>query len=165
MEHEIRKAVKEDAEQVFALYTSRIGTKGCTWDDEYPSFELVKRDIERNSLYAVYDGDKVVAAAVCGEDRDLRGFDLWSGEVKNPCELERVGILEEYQGMHLVSRLLKHIEADMIEQGFDGMLLLVDPENDRARGLYQHLGFFFRGERFGWENLWCCYEKQFTVDS
>ena len=165
MDFEIRKAVPEDAEQIHALYTSRIGTKGCTWDEEYPSLELVKHDIERGALYAVYHGDRAAAAAVCGEDRDLRRFDVWSGKLKNPCELERVGVLTEYQGLHLTSRLLRHIEADMVNQGFDGMLLLVDPENDRARALYEHLGFSHMGERFGWENLWSCYEKQFTVYS
>lgn len=159
MDFEIRKAVSEDAEQIHALYTSRIGTKGCTWDVEYPSLELVKKDIDRNALYGVYDGDKAVAAAVCGEDRDLRGFDLWSGRIKNPCELERVGVLEEYQGLRLTSGLLRHIEADMVSQGFDGMLLLVDPANDRARALYEHLGFSCMGEKDGWGNLWSCYEK------
>lgn len=164
MDFEIRKAVTADAEQVHALYTSRIGTRGCTWDEEYPTLELVKKDIERNALYAVCDGERVAAAAVCGEDRDLRRFDLWSGGIRNPCELERVGILEEYQGMSLVSRLLRHIEEDMISQGFDGILLLVDPENDRARALYEHLGFSHKGEREGWEHVWSCYEKQLTVD-
>lgn len=163
MDFEIRKALIGDAEQIHALYSSRIGTKGCTWDAGYPTLELVKKDIERQALYAVYCGDKAVAAAVCGEDRDLRRFDVWNGEIKNPCELERVGILEEYQGNHFVSRLLKYIEADMRSQGFDGILLLVDPDNERARALYEHLGFSCKGERFGWEHLWSCYEKRLTV--
>ena len=163
MDLEIRKATLGDAEQIHTLYTSRIGTKGCTWDEEYPTLELVRDDIERNALYAVYDGDKVTAAAVCAEDRDLRRFDLWSDDIKNPCELERVGVLEEYQGMHLTSRLLRYIEQDMIRQGFDGILLLVDPQNDRARALYEHLGFSCKGDRFGWDNLWSCYEKPFTT--
>ena len=165
MDFEIKKATPQDAAQVHSLYSSRIGTKGCTWDEEYPTSELVRHDIERSALYAVYDGEKVAAAAVCGEDRDLRCFDLWNGDIKNPCELERVGILEEYQGMSLASRLLRHIEADMISQGFDGILLLVDPENDRARALYEHLGFSHKGERKGWEHVWSCYEKQLTADS
>ena len=164
MDIEIRKAAPEDAEQIYAIYTSRIGARGCTWDGEYPSLKLVQHDIEQGALYAVYDGGRPVAAAVCGEDRDLRDFDLWSGEIKNPCELERVGILKEYQGMHLASRLLRHIEADMVRQGFDGILLLVSPENDRARALYEHLGFSCKGERFGWETLWSCYEKPLTID-
>ena len=163
MDFEIRKATPQDAHQIHALYTSRIGTKGCTWDEEYPTLELVRHDIERNALYAVYDGGKAVAAAVCGEDMDLRIFDLWSEKIKNPCELERVGILEEYQGRHLASRLLRYIEADMVRQGFDGVLLLVDPENDRAKALYEHLGFSYRGEREGWEHVWSCYEKPFTT--
>ena len=162
MDFEIRKAVIADAGQVHALYSSRIGTRGCTWDEEYPTLELVKHDIQRSALYAVYDGDKIAAAAVCGEDRDLQRFDLWSSEIKNPCELERVGILEEYQGKSLASRLLRHIEADMISQGYDGILLLVDPENDRARALYEHLGFSRKGEREGWEHIWSCYEKKLT---
>lgn len=160
MDFEIRKAAIADAEQVFALYTSRRGTKGCTWDEEYPTLELVNQDIQRSALYAVYDDDRIAAAAVCGEDRDLRRFDLWSGEIKNPCELERVGILEEYQGMSLASRLLRYIETDMISQGYDGILLLVDPENERARALYEHLGFSHKGERKGWEHIWSCYEKR-----
>ena len=164
MDFEIRKAAPGDAEQIYAIYTSRIGTKGCTWDGDYPSLKLVQHDIQRGALYFLCDGEKAAATAVCGEDRDLRQFDLWSGEITNPCELERVGILEEYQGMHLASRLLRHIEADMIRQGFDGMLLLVSPENDRARALYEHLGFSCKGERFGWETLWSCYEKRLKVE-
>lgn len=165
MDFEIRKATPQDVDRIFALYTSRIGTKGCTWDEEYPSLKLVQHDIERGALYAVYCGDKVAAAAVCGMDKDLHVIDLWGEKIKNPCELERVGVLEEYQGNRLVSRLLRHIERDMTQQGFDGMRLLVSGENDRARVLYEHLGFLFRGEAFGWGTQWSCYEKQLTADS
>lgn len=57
---EIRLAEPENAEEVMRLYRSLVGTKGLTWNENYPLLEDVERDISEKSLYiAVSDGEIV----------------------------------------------------------------------------------------------------------
>ena len=158
MKLEIRKAAAEDAEKIHSIYASRIGAEGCTWDDEYPSLKLVEKDISEGSVYVAECGGKIAAAAVCGKDTDFDVLNKWSEDIKNPAALERVGVLEEYEGKHVASALIEYIINDIAKQGFDGIRLLVFGGNRRAEGLYIKKGFLHTGEAFGWGTLWQCYE-------
>lgn len=42
----IEKALPEDAEEIYAIYSSLKGLPGCTWNDEYPTLDFVRDDIE-----------------------------------------------------------------------------------------------------------------------
>ena len=46
-----QRAVPEDADAVFALYQSLVGTPFCAWDATYPAPEHVHDDIAAGALY------------------------------------------------------------------------------------------------------------------
>jgi ribosomal protein S18 acetylase RimI-like enzyme len=132
-------AREADAPAVFRLYRSLIGTPGSTWSDEYPTEELVRRDVQMESLYVLKDAQgRLVAAAFAGPDDELKDLP-WNME--NPCELARVAVSLSLQNQGIGSYLLKQIIAAVKARGFDGIRMLVAINNHHALALYDKNGF------------------------
>ncbi len=132
-------AQKADASAVFTLYQSLIGTPGCTWNKDYPTQDFVKADIEAESLYILKDQTgNIIAAASAGGERELDDLP-WSPE--NPCELARVAVALPVQHQGVGSYLLQHVIEAFTQRGFDGIVMLVSPNNTAAIALYKKHGF------------------------
>ena len=123
-------AREADANGVFALYKSLIGTPGCTWSDDYPTYDLVERDIRTGSLYILRDElGALIAAAAAGPDDELREFH-W--DAQNPCELARVAVALSRQNRGIGSCLLQRvIPRGASFQFHAGPQLAVDLDNQR----------------------------------
>jgi ribosomal protein S18 acetylase RimI-like enzyme len=144
-------ALEADASAVFALCQSLIGTPGCTWNEHYPTAELVQADIRARSLYVLKDAQgAIVAAAAAGGERELDDL-AWGPE--NPCELARVGVSLSYQRQGIGSYLLKQVIKAVKRRGFDGIVMLVSTSNTTALSLYEKHGFTRCGEinRYGFD--------------
>ena len=141
---EIRLAEPENAEEIMRLYCSLVGTKGLTWNENYPLIEDVERDIKEKSLYiAVLDGE-IIAAAGAGVDEDVADLSA----IDNACNLYRVGVRRDFQRKGIAGKLLEFIKNDVQNRGFGGMFFLVAKGNEPALGLYEKHGFKRVGEAF-----------------
>lgn len=139
MNYAFSLAQKADASAVLALYRGMIGTPGCTWNDEYPTYDLVERDIRTGSLYVLRDArNQIVAAAAAGPDDELKDLP-WN--MRNPCELARVAVALPLQNQGVGSRLLKQLIPDVKARGFDGIRMFVSVGNFSALALYDKNGF------------------------
>ena len=132
-------AQPNDATAVFALYQSLIGTPGCTWSEDYPTFDLVERDIRTGSLYVIKDQNgQLIAAAAAGPDDELENFD-WKPQ--HPCELARVAVIQNLHHRGIGSVLLRNVIHAIQARGFDGFRMLVSVNNPHALALYDKHGF------------------------
>ncbi len=139
MRYTVSTARPADAPAVFALYRSLIGTPGCTWSDEYPTFDLIERDILTGSLYILKDErGQLLAAAAAGPDDELEAY-AWAP--RHPCELARVAVAAPHQNKGVGSYLLRHVIEDVKTRGFDGIRMLVSIGNPPALALYDKHGF------------------------
>lgn len=156
----IRKAKVFDVEEILCLYHSLIGTDGCTWSDEYPTRCDVESDLEKASLYVLYDeNNKILGVAAAGEDSELEHLKCWNTKILRVCDLARIGILSAYQGRGFGEMLVKYIERDVVKRGFDGIHFLVSKTNPRALALYDKLDYFNVGDAYMYDVDWYCYEK------
>ncbi|MBE0601180.1 MAG: GNAT family N-acetyltransferase [Firmicutes bacterium] len=149
MQYVCMLAREADASAVFALYQSLIGTPGCTWNERYPTEEWVHDDIRHDALYVLKDEQGVlVAAASAGGEREL---DDLAWEPKNPCELARVGVALTHRHQGVGSYLLQQVMRAVKQRGYDGIVMLVSPDNTAAIALYAKHGFTRCGEinRYG----------------
>ena len=139
MNYAFSLAQEADAPAVLALYRSMIGTPNCTWNDEYPDDEIVRRDIRTGSLYVLKDArDTLIAAAAAGPDDELKDM-RW--DMENPCELARVAVAIPLQNRGIGSYLLKQIIPAVKARGFDGVRMLVSVTHPHALALYDKNGF------------------------
>lgn len=156
---EISKALPGDAEEIIAIYDGLKGSPGCTWDENYPTLEFVRNDIEnRNSLYKVTDGDKIVAAAYLGEFEEVERPGCFDSTMQRLGEFSRVGVRREYHRKGVAFGLITHLLAEAEKLGYDGVVLLVGTENHSAISLYEKAGFERCGETYLYDTHWYCYE-------
>ena len=154
---EIRLAEPENAEEVMRLYRSLVGTKGLTWNENYPLLEDVERDISEKSLYIAVSDGEIVGAAGAGIDEDAEGL----SSIENACNLYRVGVRRDFQRKGIAGKLLEFIKNDVGKRGFGGMFFLVAKGNEPALKLYEKHGFKRKGEAFLLGFDFWCYEINF----
>ena len=158
----IRKAINTDIENIIRIYNSLIGTPGCTWDMDYPNLDDVKNDFAKDALYVYCEENNIIGVAAAGKDDELEHLDCWNKDIKNPCDLARIGVVLEYQGQGVAKELINYIEKDVVLKGFDGIHFLVSKTNPRALNLYNSLNYKNVGETIMYEKEWFCYEKKLS---
>ncbi|MDD3335941.1 MAG: GNAT family N-acetyltransferase [Eubacteriales bacterium] len=154
-----RKVPVTDGPQVLQLYRSVCGIDGCIWSDAYPNQEILDEDLSACALYGLYDGEKLIAAGTAIMDEELMQQDCFCNHFSNPAALERLCVSPSYQHHGLARTLLTQIEQSAAGEGYDGMLLLVNPKSVAAVGLYQSMGYRKQGETYLFDVDWHCYEK------
>lgn len=157
----IRKACEKDIDSVVELYTSLMGTEGCTWGDDYPNRSDVHSDVSKDCLYVVCDmNQEIIGAAAVGKDDELDILDCWSPEIMNTSNLSRIGIRLSYQNKGIATYFLTFLEKECAKQGYDGMRFLVGKSNHKALALYNKFQYRNVGETFMFDIDWYCYEKK-----
>lgn len=155
---QFRQAKAADAQEIFALYRSLLGQEGVTWNEEYPSPEIVQEDIQEQGLFCLTDGGRIVAAvsAVC--DDDLDDHPGWNAKLAPAVMIERVGVLREYQNRGLAKQAIRLVLAEMKKRGFRAARYLVGVKNFRAQAAYRGLGFRPAGKAEAYGEHWLCFE-------
>ena len=139
MDYIFSPAKEPDAPAIFALYRSMIGTPGCTWSDDYPTEDLIMRDIRTDSLYVLQDArGQIIAAAAAGPDNELEDLP-W--DLRNPCDLARVAVTIPLQNQGVGSCLLQRVIPAVKARGFSGIRMLVSKTNPHALAFYDQNGF------------------------
>lgn len=157
----IEKALPEDAEEIYAIYSSLKGSPGCTWDDEYPTLDFVRNDIEkRRSLYKLTEYGKIIAAAYLGEFEETERPECFNKSIKRLGEFSRVGVRREYHRKGYAERLLRFLLKEAANLGYEGLALLVGTENLGAVALYEKIGFRRVGDGVMYDTHWFFYEKR-----
>lgn len=157
-QYSITKAQKSDKNEILSLYKSMIGSKGCVWDEFYPSVDIIAEDISLNSLYCLKDiNNTIIATASCGKGDELNELE-WNSKSLKPAELARVCVRKEYQNKGIASYLLSYIKSDIKKQGFDSIRLLAESNYTSANMLYKKNGFVCYGKTFIYDHYFNCYE-------
>lgn len=157
---EITKALPCDAEEISAIYDQLKGSPGCTWDDEYPTLEFVRRDIEERSLCKLTEDGVLIAAAYLGDFEEKERPECFDKSIKRLGEFSRVGVRREYHRKGYAKRLLSFLLDEAIDLRYDGLALLVGTENFGAMALYEKLGFRRVGRGVMYETDWFFYERK-----
>ncbi len=155
-----RHASADDADKVYSLYKSLVGTTYCAWDDTYPARENVTDDIAAQALYVMFDGTELVAAGTIRLCEEHNEFSCWS-PMKNPCDLLRIGVSKKYQGRGVGRLMMEHLLKEAKLVAYDGMRILVAKTNLPAVKLYKNLGAEYKGDVFSYNIDWFCYELLF----
>lgn len=148
MKYTIRKASENDKNSVLQLYREAIGTKGCVWDETYPSEKEINNDISQGTLYVYSDGEKIAGAVSVVPENELDELPEWSICDGSHCEIARVVISKSYRGMGLSPSMLTELFDILRSKGIKSIHMLVEKNNLPALSLYKKLGFNLLGEHF-----------------
>ncbi len=138
-----RKAEKEDASAVYALYKSVIGEEFCVWNDAYPDMIEIEGDLDENDLFVLTEGEKIIGAISIVPENELDGFDCFTSD---GAEIARVVIAKEYRDRGLSYKMVGEMEKILLKRDYKSIHLSVAKSNIPAYKTYIKAGFKTVGE-------------------
>ena len=157
----IERSQKKDADEIFALYHSLLNDPFGTWNEEYPSRELVEEDLENSQVFIMRDQNKRIVSAIVNEDTDeFVNMAEWYPDVVRWAQFGRLGVAQDMQGKGIARRMLAYAMAETKAQGCEAVRFLVSAGNLPAQRSYAKLNFEVCGEADAWGGHWLCYEKR-----
>lgn len=149
---EIRLLTNENINEIRELYADIRNNTYTLWDDNYPSEELIKWDVERKGLWGVFNNQTLIAITFIGERCEDGEEDFtWQDTFKKRGTFARIGVLPQYQNKGIGTYLVDFVLKELKSQGFDGVRILVGTKNLNAIKLYSKFGFINCGKtnRYG----------------
>lgn len=155
-----QRANEKDLEEIRVMYMEAIGSPGCTWDEGYPNAECTRADWERGDLFCLKMEDGEIAGVIAVDaDEIVEKLTCWTTSLQPGAELARLVVKESYQNQGIAKNLLQCGMKELANRGYRSVHFLVSKTNERALRAYEPLGFDNRGEWFGYDHDWWCYEK------
>jgi len=147
-----RKAVQDDIDDIMLtvrqarnyLKKNRVDQ----WQGEYPSEEIIEKDIQNGECYVMTYGDKVAGFFVLSSRPEPCYEELEDGKWRfdEPyCVLHRSAVMAEYRGSGLSAHMLKAVEE--LTQAMGRRVVRVDThrKNKAMLSLLRGHGYEFRG--------------------
>ncbi|MBR5288678.1 MAG: GNAT family N-acetyltransferase [Clostridia bacterium] len=160
---QIKRADISDADEIYALYRSLMDMPHSTWDEEYPSKDIVEHDLQNEVILIMRDHDgKIIAAiAVCDDEEDFDDASInWYKDVSRFGCLARLGVDKQHQGKGIAKKMLLSAMDLCREKGCDAVRFLVSKSNPAPQRAYAKLNFDICGEVNLYEHQWLCYQKR-----
>lgn len=162
-EMRIMRAGVDDIEQIYALYHSLIDMPYSTWDEDYPTREIVRDDVENHTVIVMRnETNEIVAAIALWHEFEFADAAPWYADVTRWAMLSRLGVHSAYQGRGIAKRMLTAAMDIAKADGCEAVQFLVAKSNPIAQRAYASLGFDVCGEAELWEpgEVWLCYQKR-----
>lgn len=156
----IERAVDADAEEIYALYHSLVDMPYGTWNEEYPSRELVDEDLKEAEVFVMRCGGRIISAIVNESTHEFDDMAPWYPNVARWAQFGRLGVAKDMQGRGIARRMLAFAMDHARAEGCDAVRFLVGAGNLPAQRSYARLGFEVCGEADAWDEHWLCYEKR-----
>lgn len=159
---EYRKLNTYNLEEAYNLYKRVIkNSHTYGWDENYPSFDMIKDDIISQGLVGLFENDKLIAVSYIGEREQLDHVLGWRYKLKKPSRIARICVEPSLQGRGIGKKFLTFIVEDLKSRGYDGMRIIVAKENKNALKMYNLFPFKNRGEHFDYGICWYKLELKF----
>ena len=136
---EFLKANKDNLNSIMLLYKEVIKTTFTTWGENYPSRELIEKDIDEGNIYIVKDNNVIVAVSFLGVKEEEN--EEWANKLNNPLGIARICVKKEYQGKGIGSEFLVFLISEAKLRGADGLHFHVATLNGAAMNMYEKVGF------------------------
>jgi len=146
------KAVKEDVNSIMNIimqaqdYFKENAIN--QWQDNYPNFETVKKDIINKNGYVLSKNNNVVGTVVVTFDGDKNYEFIYNGEwvsYDKYAVIHRMAVDSNYKGIGLSSVIIKNIEKICLDKDIHSIRIDTHKENISMQRLLQKNGFQYCG--------------------
>ncbi len=167
---ELEQVSLDQLQEVLRIYKScvrqhqKLGFN--QWDKDYPSREVVLRDIELNQLFGIKNKNRLIAVVAFTDDEPQEYVELSWENNQNYKIVHRLGVHEDYIGRGLATKLMWLLERRAIISNVKSVRLDTFSPNKIALKLYLKLGYKKVGVvsfRKRTDSNYTCFEKVLNV--
>ena len=136
------------------------------WDEQYPSREIIKKDISEGSAFGFFQSDELRGYIVLNEEYSPEYNSLeWKDKNGTALIVHRLSIKADCQGQGIAKQLMMFAEEYAINRGNSSIRLDAFLHNKAALSLYDNLGYTKVGTVTFRKGEFYCYEKVFLCSS
>lgn len=165
----IVKGRKDQRETIFGLLQDcgqhMIDNGLFQWNEQYPTMDLVEKDLENQSLYCKLINGDVAGVITLDQNQSPEYAEVdWQINGGNIGVIHRMAVSPHFQGHGVAKELMDFAEKKAIDDGINIIRLDAYSINDRAVNIYKNLGYTICGEIFFpiREMPFYCFEKRLT---
>lgn len=119
------------------------------WYDEYPTKEILLKDIENDTLFTVLDKGKIIGIlALTYEEEPQYSNIQWKDKDGKALEIHRMGVHPKYQGKGFGKKLFDYAKDYGKKKGYSSIRMDTYCENERMIELAEIQGYRRTGEIF-----------------
>ena len=138
--YRIGPAQEGQQDAILALYRSMLGG-AADWDAHYPTMEHIVADMARGNLFAMTEGDTLIAVISIDEDAEVACLPNWDPALEPAGELSRLAVRQDCRNRGLARVMMEHAFAELRRRGCKGVHILIREGHVVAQRSYAHLGY------------------------
>jgi ribosomal protein S18 acetylase RimI-like enzyme len=149
---DFRKAVESDINRIMNIIKQAqayLKEQGINqWQDNYPSFEIIRDDIVNKIGFVLLKDDNVVGTVAVSFDGEKNYESIHDGEWISNHEyavIHRIAVDTNYKGLGLSSIIIKNIEEICLKKGVHSIKVDTHKDNLSMQKLLQKNGFRYCG--------------------
>ncbi len=146
MELTFRPARADEVDTVCGLYRAASKSPFSVWNEEYPTLQDARHDLETGNLFILTADDQVIGAISIVPECEMDDLDVWQFTDGTHREIARICISQDFQGKGLAAVMVTNIIHVLKERGCHSIRLSAAVCNLPACKTYGKLGFEIRGE-------------------
>lgn len=145
-----RRGTMADLDGVFRLFTAAIAEMNRNnipqWDELYPDRAILSEDIEKNQLFVGMAEGEIASVYVLNSecDEEYKNGD-WRYPNASFCVIHRLCVNPKFQNRGIGNLTMRHIEAQIKQEGFESVRLDAFTRNPYALKMYDKLGYVIVG--------------------
>lgn len=149
---EFRKAVKSDIDNIIHIikqaqdYFRKYGID--QWQNNYPNYNVIKRDIENNNSYVLLKDNIVIGTVAVIFDGEKTYETIYDGKWLSYGEyatIHRLAVDSNYKGLGIASLILKNIEEVCLKRNIFSIKVDTHKENIPMQKFLEKNGFKYCG--------------------
>jgi len=130
------------------------------WDSIYPSYEIIRQDIEENTACGLWENGKICTYIAMNEKYDLE-YDTVFWKIQGKFLVaHRLFIDPEHQGRGNAKTMMDFVENQARNKGYSSIRLDAFSQNPVAIRLYESRNYQRAGSIYLRKGLFFCYEKK-----
>lgn len=161
----VRKAIESDLIEIIQIYKNAVqcmNTNGILqWDDIYPTEDILKTDVEQNTMYLCIIEDAIAAVFVLNQKYDHEyESGHWQYKQASFSVVHRLCVNPAFQGKGVGFQAMITAESILRKNGTDAVRLDAFSQNPAALSLYKKLSYTKVGAVQFRKGLFFLFEKK-----
>jgi GNAT superfamily N-acetyltransferase len=119
-----RQSVKEDIEDILNIIKqAQVSLKEAgidQWQNNYPNYETINRDIDHKESYVLLDGNDIVATTALSFRGEKTYQTIYEGQwlsASGYAVIHRIAVNQNYKGSGFASKIIHYVEKICLEKG------------------------------------------------
>ncbi len=119
-----RQSVKEDIEDILIIIKqaqASLKEAGIDqWQNNYPNYEIISRDIDQKESYVLIDGNDIVGTTVLSFQGEKTYQSIYEGQWMSDSDyavIHRIAVNQNYKGTGLASKIIDYVEKICLDKG------------------------------------------------